>query len=162
MACGYYGWFSATTAVFSVLAAILSGWCAFLSYKLAAKLRDEMKSDERIIVSRIIHPGLPTPEHDNCVITCTLFNKSKRKAYVNRVSAYDRQDESMEVTWSNRINEYGNPETPCGLIGIVDEGTLFLRRNDGKEIEYCRMEIFHSFSRTSITVAFNKYAEDFG
>jgi hypothetical protein len=44
--------------VLAALAAIFSGFCAYLSFKLSCKLRDEMKSDERLIVSKIIHPGL--------------------------------------------------------------------------------------------------------
>jgi hypothetical protein len=76
---------SSITAILSALAAIFSGICAFLSYKLSSKIRAELKSDEKLIVSKIDHPGLGHIDHDKCVLWCTLFNKSKRKAFINRV-----------------------------------------------------------------------------
>lgn len=157
--------FNATSllaAVLSALAAIFSGSCAFLSYKLSTKIRDELKSDERLVVSRIIHPGLRIDDHNKCVIKCNLFNKSKRKAFVNRVTTYDKNNKPMDVSWSNHINEFGNPLGSCELIGIVDTEELFIRHNMGEEIDFCRLEIFHSFSKVPITVIFDFYGEDFG
>lgn len=86
---------SVITTILSTLAAIFSGWCAYLSYKLSVKLREEMKSDERLIVSKVIHPGLAYNDHDKCVIKCNIFNKSKRKAFINTVQAYDRKNSPM-------------------------------------------------------------------
>lgn len=57
----------AVTSIASVLAAIFSGWCAYLSYKLSARLREEMKSDETLIASKLIHPGLATKARDDSV-----------------------------------------------------------------------------------------------
>jgi len=153
---------SVTAAILAALAAIFSGWCAYLSYKLSAKLREEMKSDERLIVSKIIHPGLAVRDHDKCVIKLDIFNKSKRKAYINKVQAYDRNNNLMDITWSNHINDYGNPENPCALIGIVDTEELFVRLNIGEEIDFCRLEVFHSFSSVPITAIFDPYVKDFG
>lgn len=146
------------TTILSTLAAIFSGWCAYLSFKLSVKLREEMKSDERLIVSKVIHPGLAVRDHDNCVIKCNIFNKSKRKAFINNVQAYDRKNAPIDITWSNRINQLGNPENPCQLIGIVDTEELFVRQNGGEEISYCRLEIFHSFSSLPTTAIFDQYA----
>ena len=64
------------TTALSSLAAIFSGACAFFSYKLAASIRDELKSDERIVTGVPIHPDLRTHEHSSSVIQCTLFNES--------------------------------------------------------------------------------------
>jgi len=152
---------SLLAAVLSALAAIFSGFCAFFSYRLSGKIRDELKSDEKLIVSRIIHPGLAVDGQNKCVIKCNLFNKSKRKAFVNRVTAYDKKDKLMDVSWSNRTNEYGFPLSPCELIGIVDTEELFIRHNMGDEIDFCRLEIFHSFSKVPITAIFDFYG-DFG
>lgn len=149
---------SVITTILSTLAAIFSGWCAYLSYMLSVKLREEMKSDERLIVSKVIHPGLEVRDHDNCVIKCNIFNKSKRKAFISNVQAYDRKNSPMDITWSNRINQCGNPENPCQLIGIVDTEELFVRQNVGEEISYCRLEIFHSFSSLPTIVIFDQYA----
>lgn len=147
------------TSVASVLAAVFSGLCAWLSYKLSTKIRDEMKSDERIILSKLNYPGLPTQEHDKCVLACTLFNKSKRKAFVNEVRAYNRSNKELSITWSNRINLQGNPQKPFELLGIVDTEDLFLRQDNGEEIDFCRLEVFHSFSSEPITALFDPYAE---
>lgn len=146
------------TAILSTLAAIFSGWCAYRSHKLSVKLREEMKSDERLIVSKVIHPGLAYNDHDKCVIKCNIFNKSKRKAFINNVQAYDRKNSPIDITWSNRINQFGDPENPCQLIGIVDTEELFVRQNGGEEISYCRLEIFHSFSSLPTIAIFDEYA----
>jgi hypothetical protein len=146
------------TSIASVLAAIFSGWCAYLSYKLSSRLREEMKSDETLIASKLIHSSLVTREHDDCVITCNLFNKSKRKVFVSEVRAYDSKNNPIAVTWSNQIDQFGNPLRPCELIGIVDTESLFIRENMGKAISFCRLEICHSFSTAPLVVVFDAYA----
>lgn len=134
------------TSVASVMAAVFSSLCAWFSFKLAAKIRNEMKSDEILIVSKLEHPRLANEEHAYCVLTCLLFNKSKRKSYIRKITAYDRRNLPMAITWSNQIDDHGNPVNPRELIGILDTERLCLRENMGKEIEYCRLEIQHSFS----------------
>lgn len=150
---------SSLTAVLSSLAAIFSGACAFFSYKLAASIRDELQSDERIIVGNPIHPELRTHDHSSSVIQCALFNKSKRKAFLNAVVAYDRKGAVIDITWSNEIDSMGNPQSPCQLVGIVDSSSLFARRNDGAALDYARLEISHSFSNSPTTLIFDPLAE---
>ncbi len=150
---------SALAAILAALAAIFSGWCAFLSYKLSSKIRDELKSDERIIVSKITQPELENPEHKKSVLKCSIFNKSKRKVYVNSVKAFDRKNIQIDITWSNRIDKYGNPQNPCELLGIIDTEELFLRHNIGEEIRYCRLEILNSFSSSPTCVVFDPISE---
>jgi len=146
------------TSIASVLAAIFSGWCAYLSYKLSARLREEMKSDETLITSRLIHPGLQVRANDDAVISCDLFNKSKRKVFVSEIRAFDRKNNPIQIIWSSRIDDYGNLLRPCELIGIVDTENLFIKIDTGNEIEYCRLEIFHSFSTTPLVAIFDEYA----
>ena len=55
-------------AVFSMLAAILSGICAWLSYRLAMSIRSELKSDEIIVTGVLHNPILGDSDHENCVI----------------------------------------------------------------------------------------------
>lgn len=153
---------SAIAAILAALAAVFSGWCAFLSYRLSSKIRNEMKSDERIITRKIIHPELRHHDHMECVIKCDIFNKSKRKVFVSKVQAFDSKNNAIDITWSNRINELGMPENPCELIGIVDTGELFVRQNVGKEIEFCRLEIFHSFSADPVVAIFDPITEFIG
>ena len=145
-------------APLSALAAVFSGICAFLSYKLARKIQDELKTDERIVAGLPIHPNLREHAHSRAVIQCTLFNKSKRKAYLHSVSAYDSHNTKIDVTWSDEIDQLGNPQNPCQLVGIIDSSSLFVRRNDGKDIDYARLEISHSFSEETMTVIFDTYA----
>lgn len=142
-------------ATLSALTALLSGVCAFLSYSLARKIRNELKSDEQIIAGMFIHPSLHVRAHSACVIQCTLFNKSKRKAYVHTVSVYDRHGTKVDVTWSDQIDDLGNAQNPCQLIGLVDVCSLFIRKDDGQSIEYARVAIYHSFSGTPIEVIFD-------
>jgi len=142
-------------AILASLAALISGWSAFLNYRLSSQLRDEIKSDETLIVSKLVHPNLEVMAHRHCVIKCNLFNKSKRKAHVNKVKVYSRKNNLLEITWSNKIDNFGNPQNPCELIGIIDMEELFVRQNNGEWIESCIIEIFHSFSTQPIVVAFD-------
>ena len=146
------------TSIASVMAAVFSGWCAYLSYKLSSRLREEMKSDETLIASKLIHPDLATRAHDDCVITCTLFNKSKRKVFVSEVRAYDGKNNSIAVKWSHKIDQCGNPLRPCELIGILDSESLFIRAKSGDEIRFCRLEIGHSFSTAPLIAIFDEYS----
>lgn len=158
MACDFSQSASVITATLSSLAAIFSGICAFLSYKLSTTIREELKSDERIVAGVPIHPNLRERAHSESVIQCTLFNKSKRKAYLNSVSVYDRKEEKIDVTWSNEVDSLGNPQSPCQLVGIVDSCFLFVRRTDGKEFDYARLAISHSFSDAPVTFIFDPLA----
>ena len=132
----------------SSLAANFSGICAFLSYRLSQKIRNELKSDERIIFGPFQKPQLLNHEHSNCVIVCTLFNKSRRKAYVELVKATDDSGNEIDITWSSTIDECGNPQDPFGLMGVVDSNNLFIRRMDGEAIENMSLHIAHSFSES--------------
>ena len=150
---------STFTAVLATLAAIFSGLCAFWSYQLARKIQDDLKADERIVAGAPIHPDLREHAHSSCVIQCTLFNKSKRKAYITAVSAYNQQGTRIDATWSDAIDELGKPQNQCQLIGLVDACPLFIRMNNGEEIGYARIEISHSFSDTPMVVIFDPMAD---
>lgn len=150
---------STLAASLAALAAILSGLCAFLSYRLARRIHDDLKTDERIVAGTPIHPALREHAHSDCVIQCTLFNKSKRKAYVNAVSVYDQRGTKIDVTWSDAIDQLGNVQNPCQLIGLVDACPLFIRKNDGEQMAYARIAISHSFSDTPMEVIFDPVAD---
>lgn len=49
---------STLAASLAALAAVFSGLCAFLSYRLARKIQNELKADEQIIAGTPIHPTL--------------------------------------------------------------------------------------------------------
>jgi hypothetical protein len=114
------------------------------------------QSDEQIVAGVPNHPEDVHPrEAALCVVQCALFNVSKRKAYINSVAAYDRYDQRFDVEWSDRIDKVGNPQDSGQLIGIVDRVTLYVRKVDGVEIPYARLEIKHSFADQPMTVVFD-------
>jgi len=139
----------------AALAAILSGLCAFFGYKLMRKIQDEMKSDERIIIGTPIHPELKKLKHGQCVLMCALFNKSKRKAFIDSVEAFDRQGEVVDVTWAGEIDLIGTPQNPSQLIGVVDSANLYVRRADGKAVEYMELWVGHSFSNEPSAIIYD-------
>lgn len=148
------------TAVLSGLAAVFAATTAYLSYKLARKIQRELKSDERIIVGRPQHPELKNMEHSLSVIVCPLFNKSKRKAYIESVLAFDQEGQEIPISWSSEIDGCGNPRSPLGLIGVVDSAELCVRRSvDGERISFMRLRIRDSFDNSPIDVVFDPLSE---
>lgn len=150
---------STLAAVLSATAAILSGFCAYYSYKLAQKIKGELESDERLIASPLIRPGLPEADHNSAVLRCTLFNKSKRKVHIASVAAFDDLGKPLMVTWSPMIDGLGNTTSPSQLVGIVDSENLFVSVNDGTRIKYMKLEISHSFSSTPLILIYDPVAE---
>ena len=147
------------TPIAALTAAVFSAHCAFLAYRLSKKIRDDLKSDETIIIGPLLNPSLPNESDSNCVAVCTLFNKSRRKAYVRSVRAMDEDREEMDISWGSRIDQHGNPEDPFGLVGLIDSVNLYVRRKDGEGIDYMSLEIGHSFSNSPETVVYNPGAD---
>lgn len=129
------------------------------SFRLGRAMQEDAKSDERLIVGSIFHPNLRERSHADCLIQLSIFNKSKRKAYIDGVSVYDRKNNPIEVTWSEEIDDLGNPKRASELIGIIDTVTLYIRRNDGEELDHARVLFSHSFSDTREVVIFDPAAE---
>ncbi len=143
---------------FSTIAAIIAASSAFGSYLLSKKIYNEIKSDETIIAGELHNIGLREPAHDKSILRCALFNKSKRKAYINFVKAYKNNGEEIEITWSNSIDKNGNIQNSTGLLGINDSTNLLLRRNDGKEFFKTKVIIKNSFSSKITEVVFNPFS----
>ena len=140
------------TAIFSMAAAVLSGFCALGSFFLAKRIRREARLDERLVFGPLEHPGSVTNHsHRVAVVCCPVFNKAVRKAYINRVDAFDSAGEKIDINWSSQIDAQGNPEEPYGLIGVVDTSSLYVRRNDGEMIVDMRLVVCHSFTESSPT-----------
>ena len=144
-------------SVLATLAALSTGVCAGVSLWLAIRIHREAKSDERIIFGPLDHPyGRVThPDHHNAVVGCAVFNKARRKAFINNVVAFDERDETVDIAWAESIDHLGNPGEPRALIGIVDSNNLYIRRNDGESIHYLQLEITHSFRDSPETVVFD-------
>ena len=143
---------------FAALAAILSAICAFLSYRLASQIHHDLKSDERIVYGKLEF-GSTSVDHPGRVIYCTVFNKSKRKAYVTSIRAYEHDGSEVSVRYSTTIDHLGFPDPSLMLIGLVDSVMVFITRKDGKRIEYIRLEIQQSFSNSPDTLFFDPLKE---
>lgn len=150
---------SIATAMLAALTAVFSAATAYRSFLLARAMHEDMKSDERLIVGAISHPGLRERSHAEAVIQLPIFNKSKRKAYINGLSVYDSASKLIDVTWSQEIDNLGNPLDASELIGVIDSVTLYIRRNDGEELGYARILFAHSFSNTRDLVIFDSTAK---
>ena len=96
------------TASFSALVAAFSAVTAYRGYKLARSIQGDAKSDDRIVVGRISHPSLRERSYAECVLQIPLFNKSKRKACVTDLTAYDSKGQPIPVAWSDTIDDLGN------------------------------------------------------
>ena len=144
----------AATPIAAMGAAVFSAYTAFLSYRLARKIQDDLKSDETIVVGPLQNPDLPNVEHSKCVVACTLFNRSRRKAYVDSVRAFE-DGKQIDIKWGSRIDRLGNVQEPFRLVGIVDSVNLYVRRNDGDGIDRMSLEIKHSFPNSPVVVVYD-------
>lgn len=150
---------STLTTILSALAAVFSAATAFRSFKLAQSIQNEMKSDEVLIPGAIAHPGLKERSHADAVIQVPIFNKSKRKAFIDALTVFDRNGNPIEVTWSSKIDDCGNMSDSSRLIGIIDSATVYIRRNDGEALTYARILFKHSFSEIRCVTVFDEYAD---
>jgi hypothetical protein len=146
------------TTVFSFVAAVLSGIAAWLSYRLASSIRNELKSDETLAAGVLDHPVLAHPDHENCVLQTTVFNKSKRKCVISKVQVFDGKGAEIEVDWAERIDSLGNPQGRSQLIGVVDEATICIRRRDGSAFRDALVHIVHSFDSKPLTLTYEMAA----
>ncbi len=128
----------------ALLMSAVTGFFAIKGFLLSKKIQSELKSDEVLIPGMLHNPSLLDPHHENCVIQATIFNKSKRKAFISKVQVFNANGEEIEVTWSDRIDQYGNPQGRSQMIGIIDSTSLCIRRNDGNAIRSAHVEVTHS------------------
>lgn len=150
---------SVITAALSSLAAAISAATAYRSYQLARSIQGDAKSDERIVIGKISNPSLASPAHTGCVLQVPLFNKSKRKACITDLTVYDSKGKPIAVSWSDAIDTVGNVQDPSGLVGLADEKTIYVRRNDGEPFQYVRLLFAHSFSEVKEVAVFDPYAD---
>lgn len=142
---------SLVIAAFTVLCAFGSVACALCSYRLSRAIYSEAKSDERIVFGPLDHPySLSVLEHQTSVIGCLVFNKSRRKAYIQEIKAF-RNEKLVEIAWGSSIDKQGDVKFPNALIGITDCENLYVRRRDGEPIFQMLLEITYYFGRQSLT-----------
>jgi len=148
----------ATSALAPWLALVVSavtGFFGIRAFLLSRRIQKDLKGDEALVAGVLHNPSLSHPDHENCVIQTTLFNKSKRKAYVSQVKAFDSKGEEIEITWSDRIDQYGNPNGGANLVGVIDSVPLCIRRNDGEGFRTTRVEVTHSFDKKPMVLTYD-------
>ncbi len=142
------------TSVFALIAAVLAGISAWLSFRLTKSIRDEMKSDETLVAGILDHPDLVNPDHRNAVLQTTVFNKSKRKCVIHKVHVFDSKGGEIDVDWAEAIDSFGNPQGRSQLIGVVDEATLCMRRRDGLAFSVATVHVSHSFDDKPLVLTY--------
>jgi hypothetical protein len=151
--------YAVVAALMSALAAGLSAVTAVRNFKLARAIQLDAKADERIVIGDVAHPSLRTHAHAVAVLQLPIFNKSKRKATLSDLTAYDQRAQPIPITWSSAIDELGMPQSPTNLVGITDACTLYVRRNDGNHFDYTRIMFADSFSSAKNVVIFDPLSE---
>lgn len=80
-------------------------------------------------------------------------------AYINGVRVFRQDDAEIDVTWSDRIDPYGNPQKGgAQIIAVVDASSLCIRRNDGNAFSDVRVEVMHSFDTKPMILIFDPLA----
>jgi hypothetical protein len=144
----------------AIIATSISSLAASISAYVTYSTWRDSKSDERLIVSELQHGNVALYDHRKSVLWCALLNKSRKKVDIQSVFAYDNNNEPIKITWSNRIDDFGNPQNASGRLVVVDNENLYIRRNDGKAFNSCKIDIHHSFSRTPYRTSFDFYADE--
>ena len=144
----------------AIIATAISTLAASISAYVTYRTWRDSKSDERLIVSEFQHAPVALWDHRQSVLWCTLLNKSRKKVDVRAVFAYDSKNEPIKITWSNQINDFGNPQNASGRLVVVDSEPLYIRRNDGTAFSSCTIDIHHSFSPTPYRAYFDPYSEE--
>jgi len=138
----------------ALVVSAVTGFFGIRGYLLSRRIQSELKGDEVLIPGVLHNPSLREPDHENCVIQTTLFNKAKRKVYINRMQVFNAKGDEIEVTWSDCIDQYGNPQGGSHLIGVIDCTSLCIRRNDGDAFRHARVEITHSFDTKPLVLIY--------
>lgn len=93
------------------------------------------------------------------VLQFELFNKLRRKAYVDGVSAECCNGSNIPITWGNSINGVGNITPPLQLIGIDDTVMIYVRRNDGEAFKVVLLRVKPSWDpETPLQINFDRIA----
>jgi len=141
-------------AAISVVIAAIAACFAIFSYRLSKKIRDEIKSDEVLVASKILHPDLNERDHAQCVIYFTLLNKSHRKASITSLKAFDTKGSEIPVEWSDSIDRLGSIQNPTGLLGLKDSTEIYIRKNDGEGYFITTIRIKHSFNEAGLELTY--------
>lgn len=135
----------------ALVSAAVAGFSVWHSYRVEKRLT----ADERCVFGPPKHPDLREHEHQRSVLCVAVVNLGRRRAIVTEVSAVDARNLPIEVSWSNEIDDCGNPLRRLDLFAIESEAILYVRRDDGVSFEEGTvLTIRHSQSRTPNVLTF--------
>jgi hypothetical protein len=118
----------------------------------------EQQAQETLITGTPAHLALSAHSHRFAVVQCKLVNESKvTKAQATKVKAHQRNDDELPITWSNGIDELGNPIYCGNLVVVEDEAMLYLRHNRGQSIKYARIVIEHNMPGSPTVVVLDDW-----
>lgn len=147
---------TAAAAFLAMMAAIASACCAIATLRLSKRLESEARADEKIVLGPLGYAECVDSTHQMSVISCVLVNPSRRRGgYIDDVCAYDGAGNAIRIQWSSSVDTLGRKTNPGYLIAVPAQTSLYVRRSDGENIPYMRIEVHHSFSNTPITGVFS-------
>ena len=148
-----------TGAVVSIIAAIISGFCALWSFFNERRINKELKADEKLIFGKAHNPpNIQDSHHRDCVIQIPVHNISTAKrAFITKVQAYRDNKNEEEITWSAAVDHLGSPQGLGEVVKVNESADLYLRVNSGESVDFLTIKIFHSFSTAASVVVFNRF-----
>ena len=109
--------------------------------------------DEALHLGKPQHPDLHNQDHRVAVIQIKVVNGSKtKKARITGVNAFDVHDEPMPISWSDSIDNVGNPAYCGNLVAVTDSAVIYLRHDHGNALNFARIEVQHSLPGSPATV----------
>ena len=94
------------------------------------------------------------PGHNYGVICYAVFNRSRRKAFVDRVEAFDSIGEEISISWGSAIDSVGRMQDAGLFLGVVDTALLYVGRDDGHDIGPMKLRVYDSFGGPPHALAF--------
>ena len=138
--------------LFSGASVIVAHW----SYRHSKQTEQRLLEDERLIFGPLMHPELRELSHSRCALAANVVNLGHRKAIITEVTASDSRGNTVDVKWSDCIDDCGNPMSAHGLVLVDPKCTLYARRCDGLPFANgTALTIRHSQSNGSAILRFN-------
>ena len=131
-------------------AVTVSTLCTSLTAYLAWKVFQDTKDDEQLFFGDCHHAPTITSASHACTVVCTnIFNKSRRKAYIEEVKATENGS-PVDIDWGTAISELG-AICSLGQFGITDCGTLYVCKQEEEDILCIELEVTYRIRNRSET-----------
>ncbi|MCY3627386.1 MAG: hypothetical protein OXG88_07080 [Gammaproteobacteria bacterium] len=121
--------------------------CTLSTAYLAWKVFRDTKDDEILMFGDCQHPSSVSTYQSSMHVLCVkIFNKSRRKAYIECVRAFEN-GRSLKIYWGNSIDQLGNVLQPQGAFGIKDSDHLYVRRKDADLITWMNLSVSYRIGK---------------